>query len=47
VTEAAAIATHWREEYNDYRPHGSLKGLTPNMFLDQWRQENADTKKAA
>lgn len=47
VMEAATVATHWREEYNDYRPHGSLKGLTPNMFLDQWRQENVDTKMAA
>ena len=47
VKEARVVIDHWRERYNDYRPHGSLKGLTPNMFLEQWRQDNVDTKEAA
>ncbi|MEX2489483.1 MAG: IS3 family transposase [Pseudomonadales bacterium] len=41
VREAQVVADHWKEKYNDYRPHGSLKGITPNMFLEQWRQEHA------
>jgi len=39
VKEARLVVTRWLEKYNDYRPHGSLKGLTPNLFLEKWRQE--------
>lgn len=46
VREAQVVADHWLEKYNDYRPHGSLKGITPNLFLEQWRQEHA-TENAA
>lgn len=46
VREARVIIKQWLEKYNDYRPHGSLNGLTPNMFLQQWRQEH-ENKKAA
>lgn len=46
VKEARAVINHWREKYNDYRPHGSLKGLTPNMFLEQCRLEQAKMKAA-
>lgn len=41
VSESKTVANHWLEKYNDYRPHGSLKGLTPTMFLEKWRQEHA------
>ena len=41
VREANIVGQHWLDEYNDYRPHGSLKGVTPNMFLEQWRREHA------
>lgn len=44
--EARLIIEHWLEKYNDYRPHGSLKGLTPNLFLEAWRQEQAIEKAA-
>tara|TARA_R110002073_G_scaffold86869_2_gene206373 strand:- start:99 stop:947 length:849 start_codon:yes stop_codon:yes gene_type:complete len=46
VKEANVIVKQWLQEYNDYRPHGSLKGITPNMFLAQWHQKHA-TEKAA
>ena len=36
VQEARRIINHWREEYNDERPHGALKGLTPTAFAAQW-----------
>ncbi len=32
VSHARAAATAWREDYNDYRPHGSLCGQTPTGF---------------
>ena len=27
----------WREDYNEFRPHSSLKGLTPPQFIEQNR----------
>jgi len=46
VKEAQVVAEQWRNKYNDYRPHGSLKGLTPNLFLETWRQEQANKQAA-
>ena len=46
VKEAQVVADHWRDKYNDYRPHGALKGITPNMFLEKWRQEQANKQAA-
>ena len=40
--EAQVVVDHWLEKYNHYRPHGSLKGLTPHLFLETWRQEQAN-----
>jgi transposase InsO family protein len=34
--EAQVLAEDWRIEYNTYRPHGSLDGLTPEAFRAQW-----------
>lgn len=33
LDEAKRLIEEWRVEYNSYRPHGSLGGLTPNEFL--------------
>lgn len=46
VREAQIVINLWLEKYNDYRPHGSLNGITPNMFLEQWRREHAYDKAA-
>lgn len=46
VKEAQVVVDEWRKKYNDYRPHGSLKGLTPNLFLERWQQEQANKQAA-
>lgn len=33
VDESKQLIEAWRNEYNSYRPHGSLGGLTPEEFL--------------
>jgi len=35
MQEARAITDAWLEEYNEVRPHGSLRGLSPMQFLAQ------------
>ena len=35
VREARRIITNGLEEYNSVRPHGALKGLTPQAFAAQ------------
>jgi len=39
IREARMVLEDWVDEYNDYRPHGSLGGLTPNLFQERWDQE--------
>jgi len=34
----------WRKEYNEYRPHSSLNGLTPAEFIEQYLEENGKNK---
>lgn len=36
LLEVQVLAEDWRIEYNTYRPHGSLGGLTPEAFRQQW-----------
>jgi putative transposase len=38
LLEAQVLAEDFRIEYNNYRPHSSLGGLTPFEFAEQWRQ---------
>jgi putative transposase len=44
LQEAKKIIEDWRLEYNTFRPHGSLNGLTPEEFRKTWeeqKQQNA------
>lgn len=34
--DARRIIATWKDEYNDVREHGSLGGLTPSEFAQQW-----------
>jgi putative transposase len=36
LLEAQVIIEAWRIEYNTYRPHSSLGGLTPTEFTARW-----------
>lgn len=36
LREARIVVEAWRMEYNTYRPHSSLGGLTPVEFKRQW-----------
>lgn len=40
VTEAQVIVEDWRNEYNTWRPHSSLGGLTPTEYADQCTHRN-------
>lgn len=36
LDDARTIIARWKTEYNDVREHGSLGGLTPSEFAQQW-----------
>jgi hypothetical protein len=36
LLEAEVVVEAWRTEYNTYRPHSSLAGLTPVEFRARW-----------
>ena len=46
IQEARLVIDDWVHQYNDYRPHGSLDGLTPNLFLEKWEKEHGVKKVA-
>jgi len=41
ITEACVIIEDWREEYNTYRPHSALGGLTPAEYAATGRENNS------
>lgn len=43
LTEAQVVVEAWRIEYNTYRPHSSLGGLTPAEFAARWSSEHQST----
>ena len=40
LEEARKTIEEWRMNYNDFRPHRSLDGLTPEGFVKQWQDKN-------
>jgi len=42
--EAQLIADVWRDEYNNERPHGGLKMLTPNEFIKKHHEAKKPAK---
>jgi transposase InsO family protein len=40
LLEAQVVIETWRAEYNTYRPHSSLGGLTPAEFRARWVAEH-------
>ena len=38
--EAKVLIEDWRLEYNHYRPHQSLRYLTPAAFARRWHAEH-------
>lgn len=39
MPEARMIIKEWRDEYNTFRPHRSLKGMTPQEFAAKQQQD--------
>jgi len=39
LTEARIVVEAWRMEYNTWRPHSSLGGLTPVEFKRRWTEQ--------
>ncbi len=40
LTEAQVLVEAWRIEYNTYRPHSALGGLTPTEYAEQWTTQH-------
>jgi putative transposase len=39
VEQAEIVLENWRQEYNNYRPHSSLGGISPQAYMKRY-QEN-------
>lgn len=39
IEEAKILIEQWRKEYNNFRPHSSLNGLTPEEFTRQFEMK--------
>ncbi len=44
LLEAQVLAEDWRIEYSTIRPHGSLGGLTPTAYHQQWINQPAPSQ---
>ena len=42
MTETRVVINQWLEEYNTIRPHGSLGGMNPELFLQRWTKGNTN-----
>ena len=43
LNEARRLIEHWRQEYNQIRPHSSLGRIPPNLFASQHRNQQPQT----
>ena len=41
ISEAKILVEDWRKMYNEFRPHRTLKGLTPRDFAKQYKTKSA------
>ncbi|WP_432264621.1 integrase core domain-containing protein [Autumnicola musiva] len=39
VLSWVSLHDHWREDYNGFRPHSSLKDMPPNEYIE--KKENS------
>jgi len=46
LTEARVVTKQWLDEYNTLRPHGSLGGISPEQFIQQWQQQHLNQPKS-
>lgn len=37
--DAQIVGEAWRVEYNTFRPHSALDGLTPDQYAKTWTQQ--------
>ena len=42
LPEARVIVEDWRIEYNTFRPHSALGGLTPAEFVESWTDQQRE-----
>lgn len=42
IRDARSIIEKWREDYNGYRPHTSLKGLSPEQFARNLKENSKE-----
>ncbi len=47
LLEAQVLAEDFRIEYNTYRPHSTLGGLTPFEFAEQWRPPSQSQRRTS
>jgi transposase InsO family protein len=38
IEQAGIVLENWREEYNNYRPHSSLGGLSPSVYMRRYQE---------
>ena len=43
LTDVRANMQVWQKEYNEDRPHRSLKNLTPLPYKTQWHTQRSET----
>jgi len=40
ISEVKILTEDWRKKYNEFRPHRTLKGLTPKVFAGQFKSKS-------